>query len=68
MDKIEQTKPTGEIKAIFSIKEDSNIAGIEFFNENGKTDWDNLTRVEQIKLLNSWISFYELFLRNLKDE
>lgn len=57
-----------EIKAIFSIKADSNLAGVEFFNKNKKTDWDNLTRGEQIKLLNSWISFYELFLRNLKEE
>ena len=63
-----EDEKNGEIKAIFNIKEDSNLAGVEFFNENGKTDWDNLTRGEQIKLLNSWISFYELFLRNLKEK
>lgn len=55
------------IKAIFEIEEDSNLAGVQF-KCNGKTiDWVELTRREQVRMLNAWAGHRELFYKFIKE-
>ena len=56
-----------KIKAIFEIEADSDNAGVQF-KCNGKTiDWENLTRREQIRMLNAWAGHRELFYKFIKE-
>ena len=56
-----------KIKAIFEIEEDSNLAGVQF-KCNGKTiDWEDLTRREQVRMLNAWAGHRELFYKFIKE-
>lgn len=57
-----------KIKATFEIKEDSNNAGVCFYIGGKKSEWQELTAKEQVKMLNAWEGMYELFYRFLKDE
>lgn len=56
------------IKAIFEIEEDSDIAGVMFECEGKTIQWENLSRLEQIRMLNAWAGHYKLFSRFLKEE
>ena len=56
------------IKAIFEIQEDSDIAGVHF-KCGGKTlDWRDLSRLEQIRMLNAWLEHRKLFEQFVKKE
>lgn len=56
------------IKAIFEIEEDSNIAGVMFECEGKTIQWQDMSRLEQIRMLNAWASHHQLFSRFLKEE
>lgn len=57
------------IKATFDISEDSNNAGVKFYGEKGKVvQWEDLSRTEQIKMLNAWAGMLDLFSRFVKGE
>ena len=57
-----------KIKAIFEIEEDSDLAGVQF-KCNGKTiDWEDLTRREQVRMLNAWAGHRELFYKFIKED
>ena len=56
------------IKATFDISEDSNNAGVIFYGEKGKVvQWEDLSRTEQIKMLNAWDGMRSLFSRHIKE-
>ena len=56
-----------KIKAIFEIEADSDLAGVQF-KCNGKTiDWENLTRREQVRMLNAWAGHRELFYKFINE-
>lgn len=46
----------------------SDLAGYEFFVDGKHKDWQDMTREQQIKVLNSLLSGFELFKKFLKDE
>lgn len=46
----------------------SDLAGYEFFVDGKHKDWQDMTREQQIKVLNSLLSGFELFRKFLKDE
>jgi len=57
------------IKATFNIQEGSDLAGVKFYGEKGKViHWSDLSRMEQIHMLNAWAWHHELFSRFLKEE
>lgn len=56
------------IKAIFEIEENSNIAGVMFEYEGKTIRWEDLSRLEQIRMLNGWVAHYELFYKFLKED
>lgn len=45
-----------------------NLCGYSFIKEGKQVQWGELSRTEQIKVLNSFAHGYELFERFLKDE
>ena len=55
------------VKAIFEISEESNLAGVQFKVGNKKLDWNELTKKEQIKMLNAWAGHHQLFYRFCKE-
>ena len=56
-----------KIKAIFEIEADSDIAGVKF-KCNGRTiDWGELTRIEQVRMLNALAGYRELFYKFIKE-
>lgn len=44
------------------------LAGYEFFVDGKHKDWQDMTREQQIKVLNSLLSGFELFRKFLKEE
>lgn len=46
----------------------SDLAGYEFFVDGKHKDWQDMTREQQIKVLNSLLSGFELFRKFLKEE
>lgn len=45
------------------------LAGFQFKDDNDNVvQFENLSRVEQIRILNSFVNGYELFIRCLKKE
>ena len=55
------------IKATFSIQEDSDLVGVKFYGEKGKViQWEDLSKMEQTRMLNSWAQFHGLFIEHLK--
>ena len=46
----------------------SELAGYEFSIDGEKVDWDDMSREQQIKVLNSFSQGYRLFERFLKAE
>lgn len=57
-----------KIKAIFQIESDSCNVGVQF-KCNGKTiDWEDLTRREQVRMLNAWAGHRELFYKFIKED
>lgn len=62
-----KNKKTRDIKVIISIEDD--LAGCKFKIGNKKiTDFNELTRLEQIKVCNSYAYFYNLFSKFIKEE
>ena len=55
------------IKAIFEVEEDSDLAALHFKVGNKRIDWSDLTRMEQIRILNAWAGHYKLFAKFLKE-
>jgi len=55
-----------DIKVIISIGDD--LAGCEFKIGKKKADFNELTRLEQIKVCNSYANFYNLFSKFIKEE
>ena len=56
------------IKAIFFNEENANLFGVKFQWCNKTIKWEDLDRIEQIRLLNAWAKYYELFSQFIKDE
>ena len=56
------------IKAVFTIKEDDYNAGVRFLAGRKMIRWEELSRKEQVMMLNAWSGMYELFYRFLKEE
>ena len=46
----------------------SELAGYQFHIDGKKVDWDDMSREQQIKVLNSFSQGYRLFERFLKAE
>ena len=46
----------------------SELAGYEFYIDGKKVDWEDMSREQQIKVLNSFSQGYRLFERFLKAE
>lgn len=46
----------------------SDVAGYEFFVDGIHVNWSDMTREQQIKVLNSFSQGFELFRRFLKEE
>lgn len=46
----------------------SDLAGYKFFVDGKHKDWQDMTREQQIKVLNSLLSGFELFRNFLKEE
>lgn len=57
-----------EIQAIFEVSEDSNLVGVHFECVGNQIEWSELSRLEQIHMLNAWAGHYELFSKFLKEE
>lgn len=56
------------IKAIFDVSDDSDLAAVYFKAGNKKIYWSELTRMEQIHMLNAWAGHYTLYSKFLKEE
>ena len=46
----------------------SELAGYEFYIDGEKVNYEDMTREQQIKVLNSFSQGYNLFVRFLKSE
>lgn len=46
----------------------SEFAGYKFYQDGEEIEWENMTRQQQIKVLNSFSQGYKLFERFLKQE
>ena len=46
----------------------SELAGYKFRIDGKKVDWDDMSREQQIKVLNSFSQGYNLFVRFLKEK
>lgn len=44
------------------------LAGCRIIDDDKVINWEDLTRQQQIKILNSFANFYELFVKFLKEE
>jgi len=55
------------MKAIIKINE-SGLASLDFKKEKKRINWEELTRVEQIRMVNSLSNFHELFSKFIKPE
>jgi len=56
-----------KIKAIFEIEADSDLAGVQF-KCNGRTiEWRDLSRIEQVRMLNAWAGHHKLFYKFTKE-
>ena len=56
------------VNATFTIAEDSPNLGLVFKIGNKISRWEELTPLEQRKMLNGWSGMYLLFFRHLKEE
>ena len=56
-----------KVKATFEIAEDNNNAGVIFYIGQKKSDWENLTYLEKVKMLNAWAGMYQLFYKFLEE-
>lgn len=46
----------------------SELAGYKFYQDGEEIEWEDMTRQQQIKVLNSFSQGYKLFERFLKEE
>ena len=46
----------------------SELAGYEFYMDGKKINWEDMSREQQIKVLNSFSQGYNLFVRSLKEK
>lgn len=56
-----------KIKAIFEIEADSNLASVQFKCNGKTTDWEDLSRREQVRMPNAWAGHRELFYKFIKE-
>jgi len=56
------------MKAIIEIKPDSQNTGIWFMKGRTNITWDDLSREEQVAILNEMLGFYDLFVGCVKPE
>lgn len=56
------------IHAIFEIQAESNISGVRFESEGKTLNFEDMTRLEQIRMLNGWASAHKLFYKHVKEE
>ena len=47
---------------------ETDLAGVQFKKNNKVTDWHDLSRSEQIKVLNAFSAYYGLYSKFLKTE
>jgi hypothetical protein len=57
-----------EVKAIFEVQGDSDLAGVHFECCDRTIEWSDLTRLEQIRMLNAWAGHHELFRKFVKEQ
>ena len=55
------------MKAIIEINE-NGLCSLDFKKGKKQINWDELTRVEQIRIVNSLSKFHELFSKFIKPE
>lgn len=55
------------MKAIIEINE-TGLASLDLKKEKKQINWEELTRVEQIRIVNSLSKFHELFSKFIKPE
>ncbi len=55
------------MKVIIEINE-SGFSGLDLKKGKKRINWDELTRVEQIRMVNSLSNFHELFSKCIKPE
>jgi len=55
------------MKKVTLFKDGDNFGAV-FYDGNKRTDWEALTRTEQIDLLDAMVAMRRLFERFLKDE
>lgn len=46
--------------------DETNLAGLQFEKQGVITDWQDLTREEQVKITNAFIAYYNLYLQFIK--
>ena len=56
------------IHAIFEIQAESNISGVRFECEGKTLNFEDMTRLEQIRMLNGWAAHHKLFYNQVKSE
>lgn len=56
------------MKVIIEIDEKSNLVGLQFKEGKKVLDWDDFTRIMQIKILNAMAEHHNLFFKFLKEE
>jgi len=60
-------KTKDNMKTIIKTSTD-NIAEIQFKKGNKNTDWKDLDRTEQVKILNALCAYWELYSKFIKTE
>jgi len=55
------------MKTIIETNE-TDLAAVQFKKSNKITDWQDLSRTEQIKVLNAFSAYYNLYAKFIKPE
>ena len=55
------------MKTIIETNE-TDLAAVQFKKSNKVTDWEDLSRAEQLKVLNAFSAYYNLYSKFLKPE
>ena len=46
--------------------DETELVGLQFEKQGVITDWQDLTREEQVKIINSFIAYYNLYSKFIK--
>ena len=56
------------MQIVIEFKEDSNLAGMSILENTQLIEWKDLTRQQQVRIVNSLSQFYVLFQGCVKEE